>query len=106
MLFSLSMIVRLRACILEKNNNNIKNRDIMHQLLRLVSEINSRLLSVNHALMSPFSDSPSFINGTSSIGSIDSPLASFITAHSFIPGFKPAFSAKPSHRNLPFLLWD
>jgi len=34
------------------------------------------------------------------ISSIPSP------PHSFIPGLKPSFSAKPSHRSLPFLLQD
>jgi len=45
-------------------------------------------------------------SGTSSIGSIDSPLSSSFTPHSFIPGLKPSFSANPSHRSLPFLLLD
>jgi len=39
------------------------------------------------------SDSPSPMSGTSSIGSIDSPLSSSITHHSFIPVLKPSFSA-------------
>ena len=41
----------------------------------------------------PNSDSQSYEwhFGTSSIGSIDSPLSSFITPHSFIPGLKPPF---------------
>jgi len=45
------------------------------------------------------------MSGTSSIGSIDSPLSSSITLHSFVPGLKP-FSANPSHHSLPFLLQD
>ena len=41
------------------------------------------------------SASPSCTSGTSSIGSIDSPLSSPITPHSFIPGSKTSFSANP-----------
>ena len=52
------------------------------------------------------SDSPSSLSGTSSIGSIDSPLSSFIAPDSFIPGLQPSFSANHYHRNLPFPLPD
>jgi len=52
------------------------------------------------------SESPNYLSGTSSIGSIDSPLSSSITPHSFIPGLKHSFSANPSHCSLPFLLRD
>jgi len=45
------------------------------------------------------------LGGSSSIGSIDSPLSSSVTPLSF-PGLKPSFSANPSHRSLPFLLQD
>ena len=47
-------------------------------------------------------DSPSPASGTSSIGSVDSPLSSCIATHSSTPGLKPSFSANPSHRSLPF----
>ena len=73
-------------------------------MLPLVSGTNSRLPSVNHA--PSISDSPSPMNGTSSIGSIDSPFSSSITLHSFIPGLKSSFSTTTSHRNLLFLLQD
>ena len=49
------------------------------------------------------SDSPSPMSGTSSIGSIHSPLSS---PRSFIPGLKPSFSENPSHCSLPRLLQD
>jgi len=70
----------------------------------LVSGINSRLLSVNHALISN-SDLPSPVSGTSSIGSIDSPLSLGypLPPHSFILGLKLSFSA---NRSLLFLLLD
>ena len=51
-------------------------------------------------------DSSNPLSGTSSIGSIDSPLSSSITPHSFVPSLKPSFSANPSHLSLPFLLQD
>jgi len=71
-------------------------------VFRLTVAINGNLF---FALISPI-DSLSSSSGTSSIGSIDSPLSSSITPHSFIPGLKPSFSAKPSHLSLPFLLPD
>ena len=55
------------------------------------------------------SASPSCMSGTSSIGSIDSPLSSSIRPsplHSSTPGLKLSFSANPSHHSLPFLLLD
>ena len=52
------------------------------------------------------SASPSSLSGTSSIGSIDSPLSSSVTPHSFIPGLKLSFSANSSHRSLSFLCQD
>jgi len=52
------------------------------------------------------SDSPSPLSGTSCIGSIDSPLSSSTTRHSFIPGLKPSFSANPSHRSRSLLFFS
>ena len=52
-------------------------------MLPLVPGINFRLLYVNHALYLSISDSPSLMSGTSSIGSVDSPLSSFITPSHF-----------------------
>jgi len=39
-----------------------------------------------------------------SVSSIDSPLTSAITPHSFIPGLRLSFTANPSHHSRPFLL--
>ena len=50
------------------------------------------------------SASRSSLSGTSSTSSIDSPLSSSITPHSFISSLKLFFSANPSHRSVPFLL--
>ena len=59
----------------------------------LISGINSRLLSSLHQPHTNLSssDSSSSLSGTSSIGSIDSPLSSSVTPYSFIPGLKPSF---------------
>jgi len=38
------------------------------------------------------------------LSSIDSPLTSAITPHSFIPGLRLSFTANPSHHSRPFLL--
>jgi len=67
-------------------------------ILPLVSGINSRFLSVNLALISPIHPVLRVALGTSSIGSIDSPLIIHHPLNSFIPGLKPPFSANPSHR--------
>ena len=49
------------------------------------------------------SDPPSPIMcGTSSIGSVDSPLSSSVTPHSFIPGLKLSFSANLPTVGYPF----
>ena len=55
--------------------------------------INSRLLSVNHAPISPI---PPSVPSTHH--------SHYPSLHSFIPGLQPSFSANPSHRSLPFLL--
>jgi len=73
--------------------------------LPLVSGINSRLLSVDHALISPILFHPVLrVALLPLVSHIDSPLSSSITPHSFIPGLKHSFSTNPSHRSLPFLL--
>ena len=78
---------------------------VKSQCAYLADIILYRLLSVStHEL--PNSDSSSPTSGTSSIGSIYSPLSSSITPHSFIPGIEPSFSPNPFHRSLPFLLQD
>jgi len=46
------------------------------------------------------------MSATSSIGSIDSPISSSITPHSFISSLIPSFSANPSYRRRLFLLRD
>ena len=46
------------------------------------------------------------LSRASFIGSIDSPLSSSITPHSFFPSLKLFFSANPSYCSLPFLLQD
>jgi len=53
-----------------------------------------------------YSDSPCLMNGTSSTGSINSPLSSSISPSLFHSGLKPSFSANPSGRSHPFLLQD
>ena len=52
------------------------------------------------------SDIPCLMSGTSSMGSVDSPLSSSITPSLFHSRLKPSFSANPSHGSLPFLLHD
>ena len=49
------------------------------------------------------SDSPNPLSGTSSVGSIDSPLSSSITPSLFHFHSSTLPSANPSHRSLPFL---
>ena len=83
----------------------ITDRSWQHAFPRLWNQLPASLHQPRTSLSS--SDLPSLMSGTSSIGSIDSPLSSSITLlltiHSFIPGLKPSFSAYPSHRSLPFL---
>jgi len=53
-------------------------------------------------------DAPIPLSGTSwasSIGSVDSPLSSSTTPHSFIPALKHSFSANPSHRSRSLLFF-
>jgi len=75
-------------------------------MLHLVCGINSRLPSVNHALISPILPHPVvWVALPPSVPSTHhfhhlSPL------HSFIPGLKPSFSANLSHNSLSFLLVD
>ena len=72
-------------------------------MLPLVSGINSRLLSVNHALTSPILTHPVLrvaLPPSTRHSHHPSPL------HSFIPDLKPSFSANLSLRSLPFLLPD
>ena len=72
----------------------------------LGSGINSRLLSLNHALISPILHHPvlwvAFPPSVPSIHHSHHPSLPY----SFIPGLNPSFSANPSHRSLPFLLPD
>ena len=86
----------------------ITDRSWQHAFPRLWNQLPASLHQPRTSLSS--SDLPSLMSGTSSIGSIDSPLSSSITLlltiHSFIPGLKPSFSAYPSHHtfslyNLP-----
>jgi len=75
-------------------------------MLPLVSGNNSRLPSVNHALISPVRHhAVLWVALPPLVPSIHhshypSPL------HSFTPGLKPSFSANPSHWSLPFLLQE
>ena len=68
-------------------------------MLPVVSGINSRLLSVNSALISPIPTHPI-------------PEWHFLHSHhpsphhSFVPGLKPSFSVNRSHSSLPLLLRD
>jgi len=69
------------------------------RMLPLVSAINSRLLSVNHALISPILTPPPHAppittSGTSSIGSIDSPFSSSITPSLFHSRLKTSLFCK------------
>ena len=72
----------------------------------LVSGTNSRLPSINHALISPILPHP--------VLRVALPPSVPLTHHfhhpsplySFTPGLKPSFSANPSHCSLPFLLPD
>ena len=74
-------------------------------MLPLVSRINSRLPSVNHALISPVLTHPvlrvALLLSVPSTHQFHHP-SSF---HSFIPVLKP-FSTNPSDHSLPFLLPD
>ena len=70
-------------------------------MVPVVSVINSRLLSVNHALNSPvLRVALSPLVPSSDNSHHPSPL------HSFIPGLKTSFSADPSHGSLLLLLHD
>ena len=72
-------------------------------MLPLVSGTNSRLLSVNHALVSPMLTHR--VLRVALPPSIPSTHHSYHPSplHSFIPGLKPSFSVNPSHRTFLFL---
>jgi len=71
-------------------------------MLPVISGINSRLPSVNHALISPVLTHP--VLWVALPPSVSLPHHSrHPTPHSFIPLLKPSFYATSSHRSLPFL---
>ena len=64
--------------------------------------INSRLLSINHALISSVLTRP--VLWVALLPSVPSTHHCHPSPpHSFIPGFKPSFSVNPSHHSCPFL---
>ena len=81
-----------------------KEQIIPSSMLPLVSGINSRLVSINNALISPILIHlrVALLPLVSSTHHSHHPPP----LHSFIPGLKPYFSANASHHSLPFLLQD
>ena len=72
----------------------------------LVSGINSRLLSRQPRTNLSNSDSPSSLGGTSSVGSLDSPLSSSITPSLFHSRLKNSLFCKSFPPKHPFLPRD
>ena len=89
-------------------NTQLTSRWLIHSnivpssMLLLVSGINSRLPSINHALISPVPTHP--VLWVALPPSVPSTHHSHHPSphHSFIPGLKPSFSANPSLRSHPF----
>ena len=86
------------------NPSVITDRSFQYVSPRLWNQLPAPLRQPRTNLSS--SASPSCMSGTSSIGSIDSPLSSSITPLLFHSRLKLSFSANPSHHSLPFLLMD
>jgi len=72
----------------------------------LYLHINSRLPSVNHALISSILPHPVVWVALPPSGPSTHHSHHPSPLHSFTPGLKLSFSANPSHRSLPFLLLD
>ena len=88
-------------------SSSLRITDRSSSMLPLVSGINSQLLSVNHALISPILHHPVLRvavipPSVSSTYHFHHPLP----LHSSTTDLKLSFSANPSHRSLPFLLPD
>ena len=81
------------------------NCSLQHRLLSSKRHSSADCMLQHRAVFTPDSPSPtSWL--LPSVPSIDSPISSSITLHSFIPGLKPSFSANPSDRSLLRLLLD